>query len=131
MKDDEGFVDFSSGVSEVDPAVAALLGQGVQRKSEQRLSPKERRKRLREREKARSRNRVIYDIASEIEEAVKAIANEHDCPISQVAGLLLAYGVKAVRDHEIELSDYKETSRSPRYGWNLDFDAEEIWENQS
>ena len=63
------------------------------------------------------------------EKQIKDLGEDHRCPASQVAGLLLIYGLAAIRKGDIELDEYKVSSRSPRYDWNLDFEVDEFDEN--
>ena len=106
----------------LDPAVAGILATHEQRQTDAHLPPKERSKKAREREKMRKRkpHRATYDLPLTLKKRIKQIADQHQVPISQVAAVLLSYGLKALDCGEIDLDDYKkETSSSPRYEYNL------------
>jgi hypothetical protein len=107
----------------IDPAVADILSGFEQRQADAHLSPKERSKKAREREKMRRRKerRATYDLPKKIKERIAEIANQHQVPISQVAALLLSHGLNALDSGELNLDDYKDTqpSSSPRYETNL------------
>ena len=106
----------------LDPAVAGILATHEQRQADVHLPPKERRKKAREREKMRRRQpgRATYDLPKKLKDRIAEIADDHQVPISQVAAVLLSYGLKALEQGEIELDNYKkEPSLSPRYEYNL------------
>jgi hypothetical protein len=107
--------------SAIDPTVAELLGTMESKADERSLSVGDRRRRKKEREKARARNRVMLDLPQEIEERIKALAVKHECPISQIAALLIWQGLQDLENGLLNPSAYKKPSRSPRYMWNLDF----------
>jgi len=65
------------------------------------------------------RNRKMYDIPLDISEAVKQLSEEHDCPESQVAALLIWRGLKLVEAGEMDLNEYKVHSESPKKKFNL------------
>jgi hypothetical protein len=107
--------------SAIDPAVADLLGSMEQKASERALPRDERQRKVKEREKARARNRVMLDLPPEIEKRIKALAVKHECTISQIAALLIWQGVQDLENGLLNPSAYKKPSRSPRYTWNLVF----------
>ena len=80
--------------SAIDPAVEELLGTMEQKASDRSLPRDDRRRRKKEREKARARNRVMLDLSLEIEKRIKALATKYECPISQIAALLIWQGLK-------------------------------------
>lgn len=107
--------------SAIDPAVAELLDTMEQKASERSLPQDDRRRKIKEREKARARNRVMLDLPKEIEKRIKVLAAKHECPISQIAALLIWQGLKDLDSERLDLGMYKKPSRSPRYAWNLVF----------
>jgi hypothetical protein len=107
--------------SAIDPAVAELLGTMERKADERSLSLDDRRRRKKEREKARARNRVMLDLPQEIEVRIKDLAEMHECPISQIAALLIWQGLKDLDSGLLNPGAYKKPSRSPRYTWNLIF----------
>jgi hypothetical protein len=110
--------------SAIDPAVAELLETMEQKASERSLPQDDRRRKVKEREKARARNRVMLDLPQEIEVRIKALAAKHECPISQIASLLIWQGLKDLDSGLLNPGVYKRPSRSPRYTWNLVFPEE-------
>ena len=110
--------------SAIDPAVAELLGTMEQKASERSLPREDRRRKIKEREKARARNRVMLDLPLEIEKRIKALAAKYECPISQIAALLIWQGLKDLDSGLLNPGVYKKLSRSPRYTWNLVFSEE-------
>ena len=107
--------------SAIDPAVAELLGTMEQKASDRSLPRDDRRRRKKEREKARARNRVMLDLPQEMEARIKDLAEKHECPISQIAALLIWQGLKDLDSGRLNPGVYKKPSRSPRYTWNLAF----------
>ena len=107
--------------SAIDPAVAELLETMDQKASERSLPRDDRIRKVREREKARARNRVMLDLPQEIEKRIKTLAAKHECTISQIAALLIWQGIKDLENGLLNPSVYKKPSRSPRYSWNLVF----------
>jgi hypothetical protein len=105
----------------IDPAVAELLGTMEQKANERSLPLEDRRRRKKEREKAKARNRVMLDLPHEIEARIKNLAAKHECPISQIAALLIWQGLQDLENGLLNPSAYKKPSRSPRYSWNLVF----------
>jgi hypothetical protein len=65
--------------SAIDPAVADLLGSMDQKESERSLPRDDHLRKVKEREKARARNRVMLDLPLEIEKRIKAMALKHEC----------------------------------------------------
>jgi hypothetical protein len=107
--------------SVIDPAVAELLETMDKKASERSLPRDDRFRKVREREKARARNRVMLDLPQEIEKRIKALAVKHECTSSQIAALLIWQGIKDLENGLLNPSAYKKPSRSPRYTWNLVF----------
>jgi hypothetical protein len=118
-QDGGDFINFGESSGTTDPAVNALLGQAERRQAEARLSRREREKKKKEREKIRV----------ELRERIKAIAEQHAVPASQVATLGLLLVVQALDDGQVDLNTYKVPSRSPRYDWNLVLPVEEVLGN--
>lgn len=75
----------------------------------------------REREKIRARReqRVTYDLPPRIRQRVKELADEQRVPASQLVALALARFLRELEDEKIDLTPFKQPSRSPRYDWNL------------
>lgn len=112
----------------LDPAVADLLKGMQQKQTESQLPRREREKLSRERAKIQSRRdqRATYDLPPSIREGIRLLAEDLRLPASQLATLALA---RFLRDYNLDLIDlgqYKQPSRSPRYDWNLVFPEEII-----
>jgi len=85
------------------------------------LSCNETKKKEREHTKivARREQRVTYDLPPILRHRIKQLADEHRLPASQIVTLAL---LRFLNDYEqglIDISLYKQPSRSPRYDWNL------------
>ncbi len=109
--------------SVLDPAVADLLSGMQQRQSESQLPRKERERLSRERAKIQSRRdqRATYDLPPFLREDIRVLSEELRIPASQLVTLALARFMNDYRGGSIDLSRFKQPSRSPRYDWNLIF----------
>jgi hypothetical protein len=107
----------------IDPAVADLLSNMEQRQAESQMTRNERRKRNRERNKiaARREQRATYDLPPSLRQLIKQMAEKERLPASQLVTLALIRFLDDLQDGKIDLGQYKEPSRSPRYDWNLIF----------
>lgn len=105
----------------LDSAVANLLSDMEEKQQLAQLPRKERIKKTREHNKivARREQRVTYDLPPEIRQRIKTLSEGEGVPASQVVTLALMNFLKTYDANEIDLSYYKEPSRSPRYDWNL------------
>lgn len=76
-----------------------------------------------ERAKIRARRelRATYDLPPALRQRMKTLAEEQGLPASQLVTLALLRFLKQFEAGEVELSRYKQPSRSPRYDWNLSF----------
>jgi len=115
--------------STLDPAVADLLKGMQQKQVESQLPRREREKLSRERAKIQSRRdqRATYDLPPSIREGVRVLAEDLRLPASQLATLALARFLNEYQNGLIDLGQYKQPSRSPRYDWNLVFPEEIIF----
>jgi hypothetical protein len=81
-----------------------------------------------EREQARIRARralrVTYDLPPALRQRIKELAEEQGLPASQLVTLALLRFLKEYDQGAVNLSRYKQPSRSPRYDWNLRLPAE-------
>jgi hypothetical protein len=112
----------------IDPSVADILSDGTRRQSELHLPLRERKKKARERKKIRERKerRVTYDLPPALRQRISETADEQGVPASQLATLLLRFGLKALDSGEIDLANHpRKPSKSPRYDWNLVIEGEE------
>lgn len=72
------------------------------------------------------RTKVTYDLPDELIAQIAAIVNEHKIPASQLATLLMQWGLKAMSDGQFNINTYKVRSTSPRYEWVLNLDSGSI-----
>ncbi|MCD4672357.1 MAG: hypothetical protein K8R77_06825 [Anaerolineaceae bacterium] len=107
----------------LDPAVADLLSGMEKRQAEAQLPRRQREKIAKERAKiqARRQQRVTYDLPPVVRQTIKSLAEKESVPASQVVTLALLRFLKAYQEGIINLGEIKESSRSPRYDWNLIF----------
>jgi hypothetical protein len=107
----------------LDPAVADLLRGMQQKQVEAQLPRREREKLSRERAKIQARRdqRATYDLPPAIREGIRQLAEDLHLPASQLATLALARFLSDYQKGAIDLGQYKQPSRSPRYDWNLVF----------
>ncbi len=105
----------------LDPAVADLLAGMEKRQTEAQLPRPQRERLVKERIKIQSRReqRATYDLPPSIRESVRQLAEELRLPASQLVTLALIRFLRSYATDEIDLGQYKQPSRSPRYDWNL------------
>jgi hypothetical protein len=105
----------------LDPSVADLLINMEQKQADARLPRREREKKARERIKIQSRReqRVTYDLPPQLRQWIKNLAEDQRVPASQLVTLALLQFQQSYEHGEIDLTLYKQPSRSPRYDWNL------------
>ncbi len=107
----------------LDPAVSSLLAGMEQRQSELQLPRRERERIVKERLKIQARRdqRATYDLPPVLREDLRDLAESLGIPASQLAALALARFLIDYSEERINLDEYKQPSRSPRYDWNLVF----------
>jgi hypothetical protein len=107
----------------LDPSVADLLSNMEQRQSDAALPRHERERKARERSRieARRDQRATYDLPPALRQRIKELAEDLRLPASQLVTLALARFLQDYEKEMIDLSQYKQPSRSPRYDWNLIF----------
>ncbi len=115
--------------SALDPAVADLLRGMQQKQTESQLPRREREKLSKERAKIQARRdqRATYDLPPSIRDGLRVLAEDLRLPASQLATLALARFLDDYQNGKIDLGQYKQPSRSPRYDWNLVFPEEIIF----
>ena len=107
----------------LDPSVADLLSNMEQRQADAQLPRREREKKARERSRieARRDQRATYDLPPLLRQRIKEMAEDLRLPASQLVTLALARFLLDYESGQIDLGEYKQPSRSPRYDWNLIF----------
>ncbi|MHC1684840.1 MAG: hypothetical protein AB6733_18155 [Clostridiaceae bacterium] len=105
----------------LDPAVADLLAGMEKRQSESQLPRQQRERLVKQRIKiqARREQRATYDLPPSIRESIRLISEDMRIPASQIVTLALIRFLKSYAAEEIDLAQFKQPSRSPRYDWNL------------
>lgn len=108
----------------LDQAVANLLSDMEEKQQLAQLPRRERKKKVKEHHKitARKEQRVTYDLPPALRQRIKQLSEDEGVPASQVVTLALMNFVERYDEKQIDLSIYKQPSRSPRYDWNLIFD---------
>lgn len=113
----------SGGFLELDPAVAAVLGDGDKKRKEARMPKAERKSLQRERSKAEARRgkRALYDLPEDLIRQIQRVAEDNETSASQVAKLALTFFIEQVMFERIDVSDYRVIAeKNPRYGYMLD-----------
>ena len=105
----------------LDSAVADLLSTMELKQIEAQLPRREREKKARERFKIQSRReqRATYDLPPALRQQIKGMAEQERLPASQLVTLALLRFLQDYQGGKVELADYKQSSHSPRYDWNL------------
>lgn len=111
---ENGLIDLSTAI---DPVVEATIAQGRRRIAERNLPKDQRKKAIREREKAAKRNRVMLDIDPAIMRDLADLANQYQISQSQLTALALVLFLDAVEAGEIDLLPYLKPINNPRYAY--------------
>ncbi len=109
---------------EEDPALNAHKPEGddpvtrdmARRRRARGMTPYQRRKAARD----RARAKLTVDLPQEVIEEITQIANEKKVSISQLTAVLLVYGLRALREGEIDLARHMRATTTPRFEWLLD-----------
>ena len=105
----------------LDPAVADLLDGMERKQAESQLPKREREKKAKERKRAEARypSRLNVDLPPRVKALVKALAARERVPESQLVALACARLLAAIDAGEVDLTDYKRPTKSPKYDWVL------------
>jgi hypothetical protein len=95
----------------LDPAVAAVLGDGAQRAKRRRMTERQRK----EAERQGQRQRVTLELNPALVRLVQAAARVEGCSPATVVNICLADALRRVAMGELVLSDSMRGSRSARY----------------
>ncbi|GAP11126.1 hypothetical protein BECAL_02311 [Bellilinea caldifistulae] len=110
---DNGLIDLTA----IDPVVEATLSQGRRRIAERSLPKDERKKTIREREKAAKRNRVMLDIDPAIMRDLSKLAEHYEISQSQLTSLALVLFLNAIEKGELDILPYLKPINNPRYSY--------------
>ena len=97
----------------IDPAVAAVLGDGRKRERFRRMNRVERRQAARD----ATRKRVTYELDPRVVEMVAGIAEAEGCSPAGVVNLLMTEGIRRYVDGEVGFWGNVRESRCPRWLW--------------
>ena len=104
---------------ELDPAVAAILGDGKKRER-RRSQTKTQRARA---ERDGGREKVTWEISAGVKALVEEIAAREDLSPAGVVSVLAVDAVARYVDGELEFEGYRRASRGPRYRWVADLNG--------
>lgn len=97
----------------VDPAVAAILGDGDRREVLRGRSPAQRRQARRD----EGRNKVTVDLPQWLETALREVVRERECGLSGMTAWLLAVGLREYRAGRV--TPELERATSLKYLWDV------------
>lgn len=97
----------------IDPAVAAVLGDGRKRERFRRMNKVQRRQARRD----ATRKRVTYELDPRVVEMTASIAGVEGCSPAGVVNLLMVEGIRRYVDGEVEFYENVRESRCPRWLW--------------
>lgn len=99
----------------IDPATAALL-EAERDRQQRALTPAQRRKVQRD----AGRNKATYDLPEGITKRISEIADHEGSPKSGVVAAFLYDAIRRYDDREIDLSQFKYPSDSPKYDYIIE-----------
>jgi hypothetical protein len=111
---ENGLIDLANAI---DPVVEATISQGRKRKAERSLPKDERKKTIREREKAAKRNRVMLDIDPAIMRDLVHLAEQFQISQSQLTSLALVLFLDAIESGDLDILPYLKPISNPRYAY--------------
>jgi hypothetical protein len=103
----------------LDPAVAAILGDGEKRER-RRSRTKGQRARA---ERDGDREKVTWELSAGVKALVEEIAAREDLSPAGVVSVLAVDAVARYLDGELEFEEYRRPSRGPRYEWVADLNG--------
>lgn len=103
----------SSSWDNLTQDVQAVLSDGVERKANRKLSPKERKEKARQ----ASRVRMTYDMPDWMRAEMMRISREEGCSASSIGAWMLAKGIRAYRQSGDRPA--KEITDSPRFDYHI------------
>ena len=115
----------SDPLAGVDVAIAGLMDDAANRQRRRRMTTNERQKddkRQAAREQDAARSRAYYDIPRSLKETLIQIAEEEGIPVSGIAGLLLADGVRRYHNGNVSVDreGVKVYTKSPKYEYKIE-----------
>jgi hypothetical protein len=102
----------------LDPGVKAIMDNpiyGAMLQDEQTPKGKLKKKAL-----DRARIKGTFDIPRNILSEIEQLSVKHSTPKSQIVTLLLLAGLKLVAEGNVNISQYKRPTKSPRFDWVLE-----------
>lgn len=66
-----------------------------------------------------NRTKATFDLSPDLKTTIESIATKHKVSNSQIASLLLIYGLKAIEKGELDIYEFKVTCWSPRYEFTI------------
>ena len=110
-------------LDDLDPAVAAAIGDGQRRQAEARLPKGERKQRIKDKQHSDDRKgmRATYDLPPVLINALSDLAKENQTTASQLAALAISEFLSRV-ETEIHIEDYKIPIHNPRYSFLISLD---------
>ena len=103
----------------LDPAVAAILGEGERRKR-RRGQTKAQRARA---ERDGKRQRMTLELDPAVAEMIEAIATAEGCSPASVVNLLVTECVAQYVAGQVDFEESRRPSRSPRYRWVVELNG--------
>jgi hypothetical protein len=108
----------------MDPAVAAVLGQGERRQRERRQTPAQRRQAARD----AKRTRITLELDPRIVQLLREVAEVEGTSPAGAANLLLREGLRRYVEGGLEFHKHRRPSRSPRYEWVVELSLDGLTE---
>ncbi len=107
----------------VDNSIFELVNTSLQQGQDPPFEDKNQKRKQKERVKiqARKANRATYDILPELRKYLKNLSEQEHIPASQFVSLALIRFMTDYEAGDIDIASMKQSSRSPRYDWNIVF----------
>jgi len=107
----------------IDPAVAAILQDGTERKRRRGMTDAQRRRAERQAAVDAQRSRTTLELDARVVEMLEKISSAEGCSKASVVNLLVAAGVQAYVAGEVSFEEQRRRSRSPRYEWTVELNG--------
>jgi hypothetical protein len=100
----------------LDPAVAAVIGDGQRREKARHMTRTQRR----QAERDAQRQRVTLELDPRIVAMIKAIAEREGCSPAGAVNLLVSAGIEEYVEGQVEFCGNRRPSDGPRYEWVIE-----------